>query len=259
VNNAFVFRFPRRRVAVPLLETELKLLPWLAPRLPLAIPNPCFAGMASLQYPCPFLGYPLIPGRTMTGLNLPGSERKAMAKPLGEFLAALHAVPADEARLRGAPEDLFRRLDFGRRRERTDAQLANLVRAGWIADRRPIDRLLDSSPAIENPAADRVVHGDLHRSQVVVNERHELVGIIDWGDVHVGDRAVDFAGVHAILPKEAHDDFFQTYGAIDPTIWAAAKGRAIWHTIMVLAQAADAGDVSTITEAKSCLAELTAE
>src|SRR5262245_56742778 len=143
VNNAFVFRFPRRSVAVPLIETELKLLPWLAPQLPLAIPNPCFAGTASLRYPCPFIGYPWIPGHTMTGLNLPDSERKAMAKPLGTFLAALHTVPADEARLRGAPEDLFRRLDFCRRRERTDVQLANLVRAGWIADRRPIDRLLD--------------------------------------------------------------------------------------------------------------------
>jgi len=27
VNNSFVFRFPRRRIAVPLMETEVRLLP----------------------------------------------------------------------------------------------------------------------------------------------------------------------------------------------------------------------------------------
>jgi aminoglycoside phosphotransferase (APT) family kinase protein len=259
VNDEFVFRFPRRRIAVPLLETELNLLPWLVPHLPIAIPNPCFAGRASARYPCSFLGYRWIPGVAMTGLNLSPTERALMARPLAGFLAALHAVPAGAAQSRGAPEDVFQRLDVGRRKARTDAQLTALVRSGQIADRRPIDELLESLPVIENPTADSVVHGDLHRSQVVVNERHELVGVIDWGDVHVGDPAVDFAGVHTILPKWAHDEFFEFYGPIDARTWAAARGRAIWHTVMVLAQASDTGNVPATVEAQSCLAELVAE
>ena len=39
-NGPFVFRFPRRSIAVPLIETETRLLPLLAPALPLPIPVP---------------------------------------------------------------------------------------------------------------------------------------------------------------------------------------------------------------------------
>ena len=30
INSTFVFRFPRRAIAVPLIATEISLLPWLA-------------------------------------------------------------------------------------------------------------------------------------------------------------------------------------------------------------------------------------
>ena len=36
VNGEWVFRFPRRTIAVPLLEAEGRVLPKLAPRLPLS-------------------------------------------------------------------------------------------------------------------------------------------------------------------------------------------------------------------------------
>ena len=40
VDDVWVFRFPRREVAVPLMERELAVLPGLAPRLPLPVPVP---------------------------------------------------------------------------------------------------------------------------------------------------------------------------------------------------------------------------
>lgn len=39
VNEAWVFRFPRRHIAVPLLEAERQVLPALADGLPLAVPS----------------------------------------------------------------------------------------------------------------------------------------------------------------------------------------------------------------------------
>src|SRR5439155_26832955 len=86
VNNSFVFRFPRRRIAVSLLETEIRLLPWLSDRVPLPIPNPCYVGAPGLEYPCTFAGYRLIPGHTITAANVTDDERRAMARPLGQFL-----------------------------------------------------------------------------------------------------------------------------------------------------------------------------
>src|SRR2546427_4433759 len=111
VNDSFVFRFPRRRIAVSLLETEIRLLPWLSDRVPLPIPNPCYVGAPGLEYPCTFAGYRLIPGHTITAANVTDDERRAMARPLGQFLAALHSVSPAQAKMRGAPLDPLCRLD----------------------------------------------------------------------------------------------------------------------------------------------------
>src|SRR5213594_2675348 len=105
VNDSFVFRFPRRRIAAPLMETEVRLLPWLAAQVPLPIPNPFYVGAASPEYPCVFAGYPLIPGQTLTATNVNDDERRAMTRPLAQFLVALHSVSPDEARMHGAGPD----------------------------------------------------------------------------------------------------------------------------------------------------------
>src|SRR5919205_987889 len=64
VNARWVFRFPHREVAGDLLEREVRILPLLAPRLPLPIPVPAFAGAPTVDYPYVFAGYALLPGRT---------------------------------------------------------------------------------------------------------------------------------------------------------------------------------------------------
>ena len=63
VNGQFVFRFPRRAVAVELIQTELRCLPLLGPRLPVPIPIPVYAGQPSPSYPWPFAGYSYLSGR----------------------------------------------------------------------------------------------------------------------------------------------------------------------------------------------------
>src|SRR5262245_50167818 len=97
VNDAFVFRFPRRGIAAPLIEAEARLLPAIAPGLPLAVPRPGFIGRPAGDYPYPFLGHGLVPGRTACGLALGDAPRSALAGPLGAFLAALHAFSAADA------------------------------------------------------------------------------------------------------------------------------------------------------------------
>jgi aminoglycoside phosphotransferase (APT) family kinase protein len=256
INSSFVFRFPRRMIAVPLIETEIALLPWLAPKVPLRIPVPIYAGSPSPSYPCPFAGYSSIPGRSLTASRLSDMDRKALARPLARFLRMLHSIPADEARTKGAPGDTLRRLDIASRRGVTRARLEAIAAAGIPCDRVRIEYLLDTLPVIERPADDALVHGDLHSGQVLINEQREIAGVIDWGDVHVGDPAVDLSGAQAMLPTGCHDDFLQEYGPVDHVTWAAARGRAIWHSIAVLAHGVDIEDPATILEARSSLERL---
>jgi len=258
VNDSFVFRFPRRRIAAPLIETEVRLLPWLAGQVPLPIPNPFYVGAASPEYPCVFAGYPLIPGQTLTATNVNDDERRAMTRPLAQFLVALHSVSPDEARMHGAGPDPVCRLDAPRHKptaiERLNTLEEDVLPRSLKARLRS---LLDDLPTIKEPSSNTLVHSDLHGSQILVtDDAHQLAGVIDWGAVHLGDPASDFAAVHSMLPRDCHRDFLQAYGPVDPMSWAAAKARAIWHTMVVATQAVDVGDKATIREAQSCLTRL---
>ncbi len=45
VDRKYVFRFPRRSIIVPLLETETAVLPLIAPHVPIPVPVPRFKGV----------------------------------------------------------------------------------------------------------------------------------------------------------------------------------------------------------------------
>ena len=64
IGGQYVFRFPQRQLAVPLIDAESRLLPFVAPRLTLPVPVPIFIGQPGAGYPWPFHGYALIPGRS---------------------------------------------------------------------------------------------------------------------------------------------------------------------------------------------------
>ena len=68
----------------------------------------------------------------------------------------------------------------------------------------------------------------------MIDDRSVPCGVIDWGDVHLGDPALDIAIAHLILPSSAHAAFRSCYGPIDEPTWNAARYRAIYHAILEL-------------------------
>jgi aminoglycoside phosphotransferase (APT) family kinase protein len=101
VDEELVFRFPRRRIAVPLMEREVRVLPAIAARLPLPVPIPEWAGAPTDAFPWPFAGYRRLAGRGADTVDFTAAERGAMAAPLAVFLRALHAIPTDGLGLPG--------------------------------------------------------------------------------------------------------------------------------------------------------------
>ncbi|HZD24123.1 MAG TPA: phosphotransferase, partial [Acidimicrobiia bacterium] len=94
VGSELVARFPRRQVAVDLLNNEARWLPQLAPLLPQPIPSPVFVGDPGRGYPWPWSLVPWIPGESAatSSLDLPH-----LAGDLGAFLDALHQPGPSEA------------------------------------------------------------------------------------------------------------------------------------------------------------------
>ncbi len=242
VNGEWVFRFPRRPLGVELLESELRVLPLLAPHVPLPVPVPCFKAHGDERYPHPFAGYRMLSGRTADAAELDSGQRFAAAPRLGSFLRALHAIPAGEALARGAPGDTLGRLRLDRVAGMVRERTARLVAHGLIDSDRYWSHVLDEAPYDRTPARDTIVHGDLYARHVLVDRAGLPCGVIDWGDVHVGDRALDFTIAHALLPPQAHAAFRAAYGDIDEAGWCAARLRALHISLAIVLYGHETGD-----------------
>jgi aminoglycoside phosphotransferase (APT) family kinase protein len=204
VDGRWAFRFPRRELALPGVEREIDVLGELAPLLPLPIPAPRFVGEPCEDFPWPFFGAELIPGQELADAAPTGEERSALGRPLGAFLRALHDAP-----LLDLPEDPMRRADMTTRVPRTLALLRE-VEPLWSV---PASLRSDVQDALRLPPvrASCIVHGDLHARHVLLH-RGAISGVIDWGDVCLGDPSLDLALSWSALTPDGRADFFAAYG-----------------------------------------------
>ena len=259
VNDRLVFRFPRRTIAVDLIETELRCLPTLGARLPVPIPVAIYAGRPSPAYPWPFAGYHYIAGQRATRGSGDLAWRRRIAPAIAGFLKVLHGIPPADLPAGAIPFDTLARLDGRTRQAKTESRLAFLRTAGFIAQVEPILAILDSAPDPPATFPLVIVHGDLHVGQLLVTDQGDLAGVIDWGDLHLGHAAVDLAVAHQLLPATEHDAFLTHYGEVDSTTWMLAKTRAAWHALALLASAVDSGDIGLIEEAQTALKFITGQ
>lgn len=230
----FVFRFPRRVVAAPLMAREIAILPMLAPNLPLAISVPHFTGRATDAYPFPFAGYRSFRGQPLSAIGLDDDAYARLAGDLGTFLRALHGIDPAPAIAAGLPEDEIGRLDHAERMSKLDGRCAALSNAGLIGEPTPLIEFLQRV-APQGPRKERlcIVHGDLYAKHVFAGEDGAVRGVIDWGDVHLGDPAIDVSVAFELLPAHARQAFAQAYGPIDARTRELAQYRAIYHAVLV--------------------------
>lgn len=205
VDERWVFRFPRRTLAIPGVEREIRALSSLAPRLPLPVPAPVFVGEPADGFPWPFLGARFLPGTEPLGLST--EQRAGLARPLGEFLRTLHASAVPDL-----PADPFGRADMAIRvpgaRERFAALAAEDL---WHAP-PAVDALLDAAEHLRAPEPTVVCHGDLHLRHLLVDDAGAAACVIDWGDLCRGDPSIDMCLVWCLLPSR--DEFVAAYGPV---------------------------------------------
>lgn len=193
--DGWVERRPRRPEIGPQLLRESVVMPWLAPLLPLPVPVPVVVSQEPVV-----VRHELVPGAEPRTLNA------VQGRQLGEFLLALHAVPVAEALRRGV----------GRRPLPVDRFRAEVR----VPSAEELLAKLDALPA------DTLVHGDLGPEHVLGHDG-VLTGVIDFGDLHVGDAAIDLAWALHSTPPEFTTAFVDAYGVTD-----ALRERAlIWHQL----------------------------
>lgn len=253
IDEALIFRFPRREIALPLLQAEWCALPKLAPRLSLPIPLPKWRGEPSSRFPWPFIGYPMLPGYTACYANLSEQQRAALAEPIARFLSELHATPLSLIANCPITEDNHNRIDSSHLIERIAKNFDELSLLNLLENRKQLEAAMKRLAPFRLPEMSTVVHGDFYIRHLLVDAQHRLVGVIDWGDLHLGDPAIDLAIAHSFLPLEAHQTFLNTYGTVSPQTWALAQLRAIHSSAQILLYGHHAQDPDLVREGRRAL------
>lgn len=224
----FGVRLPRRRIAVPLVEHELRWLPGLAGRLPVPVPAPVRAGRPApeLGYDAPWSIVPWFEG--VHAADRSPADRTGLAPPLAAFVDALH-TPAPA----GAPHNPYRGVPLAERDEAVRERFARgrleaVLGAGAVARLRELWEDALAAPAWAG--APQWLHGDLHPGNLVLGASGALAAVIDFGDLTAGDPATDLATAWLSFDVAGRADFvreLERRRQVDIASWRRARGWAI--------------------------------
>lgn len=236
-DDEWIFRFPRRAVALAGVRRELVWLPQLAPLLPLAIPVPLYGGEWSPDGidPWPFWGGRMLAGTELAEARPDPGQRRELAEQLGGFLRTLHHLPPDDFAIASGAELEYDPLGRGHpaRRAARTAQCLTRLREGEVD--APLDaaaQLVARAAELPPPSPPGVLcHGDLHVRHVLVTAsggaHPQACGVIDWGDLCLADPAVDLSIAFAAFSGAQRQAFFHAYGPIDADRELRARALAV--------------------------------
>jgi aminoglycoside 2''-phosphotransferase len=202
LDGEWVLRFPVTANAQRTLHRELALLEDLAPALPL--PIPVFAHVGRRDGQLLFAGYRVMRGDPLTHerlCSLPAVAQRHILSSLAEFLKALHAYPVSAARRAGVTEQLITGGYHAAQRD-LPRQLAGLLTASEVAH---LDELFAHYERTHQPskAPRALLHSDLKPDHVLHDPASgQLTGVLDWGDVSLGDPDFDLAVIGIFFGPE---------------------------------------------------------
>lgn len=218
-----VLRIPRAESYVwdrNTLESTHGWLRWAAPELPVAIPEPVAIGEASEAYPWPWPVHRWFEGTSLDKVDLRHSTTVAVR--LAAFVHALHQLrPVDGPRSYKAIP-----------RETWDPQFRTV-----LAD---LNGLIDTSRAIEAweitmQAASWSgpfpwTHADLLPGNLVVAGNGDLVAVLDFECLGIGDPALDISAAWALFDQPTRL-LFRTELGVDDDTWLRAANLALRHVM----------------------------
>ncbi|WP_329282720.1 aminoglycoside phosphotransferase family protein [Streptomyces sp. NBC_01451] len=218
-------RLPLRPGGAEDIVREARLLPRLAPLLPLPIPEVVATGAPGEGYPMAWAVHRWLEGRNPVEGDLAGS--KLVARDLAEFAVAFRKIglPAGPPAHRGAPliaEDREMREAIQALRRTDEPFDADEITAAW-------EEAL-AAPLWTGPAC--WTHSDLMPSNLLLRG-DRVSAVIDFGTVGMGEPASDLIPAWNLLPASARQVYREAVDVDDAT-WARSRGWALSMAVIQL-------------------------
>lgn len=202
VDNTYIFRFPRTDLSLRDLEVEKVILPQLRENLgeylydSIEIPHFEFSSKSADEQA--FVGYKMIPGVQMRREHVDGmsvEERNRNSQILGFFLSHLHtpSILNNVSILDIKPSQAERWLELKKTVHKKCKHVLTTDQLKWIDVL--LNNLSDQSYLYEKHKI--LLHADFSSDHILFDPtRNTLTGIIDFGDLELGDPALDFTGLY---------------------------------------------------------------
>ncbi|TCL88310.1 aminoglycoside phosphotransferase (APT) family kinase protein [Curtobacterium sp. PhB142] len=235
LGDALSVRLPSAAGYVPGVEKEQDVLPYLARRLDVAVPEPVGLGEPGEGYPFPWSVRRWLDGTVAArAVDL---DHERFAAEVGAVLRQLRSLPAT-----GGPTAGVHSFHRGEHPSVYGAEVvAALDTLGAQVDRAACERIWDDAVATAWDRPGVWFHGDVAPGNLLVDGGGRLSALIDFGTCGVGDPACDLVLAWTFLEPAARPVFHEAVG-LDADAWARARGWALWKALIMLAGSAGPGD-----------------
>ncbi|MDR6552640.1 aminoglycoside phosphotransferase family protein [Paenibacillus qinlingensis] len=218
LGEQYAVRLARRMGPTTPSSREFVWLSKLSPMVPLETPVPIAEGHPSREYPWFWEIHSWVEGESVPIAQIDALQA---ARDLAMFISVLQQLdPSGGPQGRGIPL-AQRDKEFRPWLERFDGHSA--ITDVW-------ESALAAPPWDGAPVWH---HGDLDvRNWLVRNKR--ITGVIDWGEMGIGDPACDVMVAWKLHSPEARDEF-RKYLPTDDATWARARGWVLSQAVAILA------------------------
>jgi len=231
IDNLYVFRFPKREDVEKQLEMEKIVLEILAhsKKFFVRFPKFIYQGHPSKYYPFKFIGYEIIDGKEVHFLKGYG---KCVLNEMSDFINNLHSI--DDIVLENLKNHLKTLYTSYQWLKKHVCGLINSSEETFLLK----EEYLFAQEILQNDKYENwhgkmvLTHSDLNTEHLFLDKKgNHLVGIIDWGDVCLGEPSRDWAGY---VMLDGVENLPEDNPLWTKDEWNLIKERAVYKAILAL-------------------------